>query len=130
MRNRPNDPSGHRAEAGPIDSFKPLIRVGNVTYRIGRLRYGHYEVVRILDEVQLGTFECYPTLTVTSSIIHPAFILSIARAAARAARPSWIYRISHALRRHSSAPPIDESSPAEKTEDDADTAVGGTGTTK
>ncbi len=120
MRNRTNEPSGHGAESVPLDSFKPLVRIGNVTYRIGRLRYGHYEVVRILDEVQLGTFECYPTLTVTSSIIHPAFILGIARAAARSARPSWIYRISHALRRHSSAPPSAETPETTDRADDSD----------
>jgi hypothetical protein len=67
-----------------------------VTYRIGRLRHGEYEVVRILDDVRIGTFECSPNLTVTSSSIHPAFILSIARAAS--ARPSWVRRMAHALR--------------------------------
>ena len=86
-------------ESGAPRSFKTLIRFGNVTYRIGRLRYGHYEVVRILDDARLGTFQSFPCLTVTSTTIHPAFILKIARAAARGASASWNERIAHVLRR-------------------------------
>jgi hypothetical protein len=89
-RNRPDEPSAPAA-------FRSLIRYGNVTYRIGRLHRGEYEVVRILDDVRIGTFQAEPRLTVTSSSIHPAFILSIARAAA--SRTSWVKRVAHALRR-------------------------------
>src|SRR5262249_54871838 len=100
-------------------SFKPLIRFGNVTYRIGRLSYGEYEVVRILDDVRLGTFESYPCLTVTSATIHPSFILKIAHAAASAARPSFIERLAHAFRRRNSgirpkAPGASEAREAER----------------
>ena len=93
-----NDGSRDRHdELAPAPAFKSLIRFGNVTYRIGRLRHGEYEIVRILDDVRIGTFACLPNLTVTSSNIHPAFILSIARAAV--ARPSWVRRVAHALKR-------------------------------
>jgi hypothetical protein len=90
-------PDQDRAPATPL-AFKSLIRFGSVTYRISRLRHGEYEVVRILDDVRIGTFGCFPELTVTSSSIHPAFILKIARAAARTARTSWIRRLAHAFR--------------------------------
>ena len=86
-----------RDEPAAPTAFRPLIRFGNVTYRIGRLRRGEYEVVRILDDIRIGTFQSEPQLTVTSSSIHPAFILSIARAAA--SRTSWVKRVAHALRR-------------------------------
>jgi ribosomal protein L12E/L44/L45/RPP1/RPP2 len=92
-----NESPDHEADAAPL-TFKTLVRFGNVTYRIGRLSHGEYEVVRILDDVRIGTFGCFPQLTVMSSSIHPAFILKIARAAARASRPSWIRRLAHALR--------------------------------
>ena len=88
-----HDPVG----ATPL-AFKSLIRFGNVTYRIGRLRHGEYEVVRILDDVRIGTFGCFPELTVTSATIHPTFILKIARAAARTTGTSWIRRLAHAFR--------------------------------
>ncbi|HVR20473.1 MAG TPA: hypothetical protein VMS65_12270 [Polyangiaceae bacterium] len=90
-------PDQEPVRAVPL-AFKSLIRFGNVTYRIGRLRHGEYEVVRILDDVRIGTFGCFPELTVTSSSIHPAFILKIARAAARSSGASWIQRLAHALR--------------------------------
>jgi hypothetical protein len=85
-------------ESGAPRSFKTLIRFGNVTYRIGRLRYGHYEVVRILDDARIGTFQSFPCITVTSANIHPAFVLKIAHAAARGASASWIERLALALR--------------------------------
>jgi hypothetical protein len=94
-----DDSRDRRDEQAPPIAFRSLIRFGNVTYRIGRLRHGEYEVVRILDDVRIGTFQSEPQLTVTSSSIHPAFILSIARAAARSARTSWVKRVAQALRR-------------------------------
>jgi hypothetical protein len=94
-----------RFDEGAPRSFKSLIRFGNVTYRIARLSYGNYEVVRILDDVQMGTFRSYPCLTVTTASIHPSFILKIAQAAARAARPSWIERLAVAMRRKSEIRP-------------------------
>jgi hypothetical protein len=114
-------PDQDRARATPL-AFKSLIRFGNVTYRIGRLRHGEYEVVRILDDVRIGTFGCFPELTVTSSSIHPAFILKIARAAARTARTSWIRRLAHALRgkRVSEVRPrVDEADSEERKAEDA-----------
>jgi len=92
-----NESPDHEANVAPL-TFKTLVRFGNVTYRIGRLRHGEYEVVRILDDVRIGTFGCFPQLTVTSSSVHPAFILKIAWTAVRASRPSWIRRLAHALR--------------------------------
>lgn len=96
-----NDSSDRGVPRAAPPSFKTLIRFGNVTYRIGRLSRGQYEVVRILDDVRLGTFESYPSLTVTSSSIHPSFILRIAQAAMRGASPSFIARLAHAIRRKS-----------------------------
>ena len=96
-----NDSSDRGVPRAAPPLFKTLIRFGNVTYRIGRLSRGQYEVVRILDDVRLGTFESYPSLTVTSSRIHPSFILKIAQAAMRGARPSFIERLAHAMRRKS-----------------------------
>ena len=90
-------PDQDPAPATPL-AFKSLVRFGNVTYRIGRLRHGEYEVVRILDDVRIGTFGCFPELTVMSSTIHPTFILKIAWAAARTTRTSWIRRLAHAFR--------------------------------
>jgi hypothetical protein len=120
MVRTPNESDVENAESISIHGFKPLVRIGNVTYRIGRLRYGHYEVVRILDDVRLGTFQCFPTLTVTSATIHPAFILNIARAAARAARPSWIRRITHAIRLRTSGPPAADTTHEEDEEEEGE----------
>jgi hypothetical protein len=127
MVRTPPESDADTAESIAIHGFKPLVRIGNVTYRVGRLRYGQYEVVRILDDVRLGTFDCYPTLTVTSATIHPAFILNIARAAARAARPSWIRRITHAIRLRASDPPVNNLETPEGPTDSEVATGGGAG---
>jgi hypothetical protein len=117
-----NESSDRGVPSVAPQSFKPLIRFGNVTYRIGRLSYGQYEVVRILDDVRLGTFESYPCLTVTSATIEPSFILRIAQAAARGARPSWIDRLAHAIRRKSGIrPKVTEESELEGNSEEAET---------
>ena len=80
-------------------SFKPIVRMGGVSYRVTRLAFGRYEVVRILDDRQMGTFRSFPEFEVTSSVTHPTFVRQIARAALRGKRASWTERLAFAWRR-------------------------------
>jgi hypothetical protein len=86
-----------------LDSFKPMVRIGSVSYRVTRVARGEYEVVRILDDRRLGTFRSVPSFQVTSAEIHPTFIRQIARAAARAKRAGLAERLASAWRRLTSA---------------------------
>lgn len=90
-------------------AFKPIVRIGVVSYRVARLTFGEYEIVRILDDRRIGTFRSFPAFEVTSSVIHPAFVRGIARAAAKGTRASWVERLEYAWRRRAFA---SEQSPA------------------
>jgi hypothetical protein len=80
-------------------SFKPIVRVGVVSYRVTRLAFGKYEVVRIHDDRRVGTFRSFPEFEVTSAVTHPAFVRQIARAAMRGKRANWAERLAFAWRR-------------------------------
>jgi hypothetical protein len=80
-------------------SFKTMIRFGAQSYRVTRLRFSEYEIVRIVDDQQLGVFRSFPRVEVVSATIHPAFVLKIACAAARGTRAGWLERLALAWRR-------------------------------
>ncbi|MGC4092966.1 MAG: hypothetical protein QM756_34785 [Polyangiaceae bacterium] len=67
-----------------------MVAVAGKTYRIVRVESGHYAVVRLLDDVQVGTFRSYPKLDVSPTQIDSVLLLAIARQAIRAAKTSWI----------------------------------------
>jgi hypothetical protein len=60
---------------------KGLLSVRGVTYRIARVTPGAYEVVRILDELRVGTFECTPALRVMPEAVGSDLLREIAYAA-------------------------------------------------
>jgi len=83
-------------------SFKTMIRFGSESYRVSRLRFSEYEVARIVDDQRLGVFRSFPRVEVVSAIIHPAFLLKIACAAAKGTRAGWRERLALAWRHRGS----------------------------
>jgi hypothetical protein len=71
---------------------KGMVQVGGSTYRIVRLERGHYEVVRILDDVSLGTFRARPAVQGTSGN-DEELVLLVARAAIQTGKTSWVGRL-------------------------------------
>jgi hypothetical protein len=71
---------------------KGMVQVHSVTYRIVRVSAGHYDVVRLLDDVRVGAF----TLgTRREPIIEgdaPEVIREVARAALQGGRTTWAPR--------------------------------------
>ena len=84
-------------------SFKPMVRVGDVMYRVTRIGADEYEVVRIVDDCRIGTFASFPELEITSAEVDPASVREIALLAGKATRSSWPVRIARALRRRTSS---------------------------
>lgn len=71
---------------------KGMVQVHSVTYRIVRVRAGHYEVVRLLDDVRVGSFSLgtrHETLIEGDS---PEVIREVARAALQGGRTTWAPR--------------------------------------
>lgn len=77
-----------------MHTVKGMVLVAGSTYRIVRVGSGNYQVVRILDDKVVGTFQSFPRVEVTSSDIDPNLLLEIARAAVQGAKTSWIGRLN------------------------------------
>jgi len=77
-----------------MHTVKGMVLVGGSTYRIVRVGSGNYQVVRILDDKVVGTFQSFPRVEVTSSDIDANLLLEIARAAVQGAKTSWIGRLN------------------------------------
>jgi hypothetical protein len=68
---------------------KGMVQVAGITYRIVRLEHGHYEAVRILDDVRVGTFTTEPRLAVSSAAVEEPLMHLIAHSALRTAKVTW-----------------------------------------
>jgi hypothetical protein len=71
-----------------------MVQVSGGTYRVVRLGEGYYEVVRLLDDVRVGTFRSLPELTVEVQGIDEGLMQAIARAAIQKAKTSWVGRLN------------------------------------
>jgi hypothetical protein len=72
---------------------KGMVLVGGKTYRIVRLGRGEYEIVRILDDVRVGTFSTQPKLQIKSHTIELSLATQIARSALMGGKLSWMGRL-------------------------------------
>jgi hypothetical protein len=71
---------------------KGMIQVAGTTYRIVRLKRGQYNVVRVLDDVVVGSFTSAPQIEVQPEGIDATLMLEIARVAIQGAKTSWVGR--------------------------------------
>jgi hypothetical protein len=71
---------------------KGMIQVAGTTYRIVRLKRGQYNVVRVLDDVVVGSFTSAPQIEVQPQGIDATLMLEIARVAIQGAKTSWVGR--------------------------------------
>lgn len=72
---------------------KGMVQVQGTTYRIVRIKRGYYNVVRVLDDVNVGTFTAGSAVEITPQGIDPGIMREIARIAIQGAKTSWIGRI-------------------------------------
>ena len=73
---------------------KGMVQVEGTTYRIVRLKRGHYSVVRVLDDVVVGTFTSGSAIEITAIGIDPTALREIVRSAVQGAKTSWVGRIA------------------------------------
>jgi hypothetical protein len=71
---------------------KGMVQVHSVTYRIVRLSAGHYEVVRLLDDVRVGKFTLGTRREAIVEGAAPDLIRQVARAAVQGGRTTWAPR--------------------------------------
>lgn len=67
-----------------------MVQVDGVTYRIERTAPHCYCVVRLLDDVEVGTFRTLPSLRISPVALELNLFAAVVRAALRAARTSAV----------------------------------------
>ena len=75
---------------------KGMVQVHSVTYRIVRVKPGHYDVVRVLDDARLGMFSLGSHCEAIIEGDAPELIREVARAALQGGRTTWAPRRLHA----------------------------------
>jgi hypothetical protein len=77
-----------------MQAVKGMVQVAGTTYRVVRLSRGLYQVVRILDDVPVGTFHKGTSVEVSAHGIEVELLKEIARAAIHGAKTSWVGRLA------------------------------------
>ncbi|MET0792600.1 MAG: hypothetical protein ABW061_13855 [Polyangiaceae bacterium] len=73
-------------------AVKGMIQVHSVTYRIVRVRAGHYDVVRLLDDVSIGSFSLGTGREPVFDGEARDILREVARAALQGGRTTWAPR--------------------------------------
>ncbi len=73
-------------------AVKGMIQVHSVTYRIVRVRPGHYDVVRVLDDVRIGSFALGTSKEPIIAGDAQDILRAVARAALQGGRTTWAPR--------------------------------------
>lgn len=73
---------------------KGMVQVEGTTYRIVRLKRGHYKVVRVLDDASVGMFSVGSSFEMAPEGIAEDLMREIARVAIQGAKTTWVGRIA------------------------------------
>ena len=73
---------------------KGMIQVSGSTYRVVRVGMGVYDVIRLLDDVQVGRFRTVPQACIETTVLDPNLMDEVVRAAIQGAKTSWVGRLS------------------------------------
>lgn len=68
---------------------KGMVEFSRQTYRIMKINRGSYEVIRILDDARVGTFDVLPRLIVHPQGVTHELLMQVAMTAMRQAKVSW-----------------------------------------
>jgi hypothetical protein len=71
-----------------------MLQVGGVTYRIERTAPHCYCVVRLLDDLEVGTFRTLPALRIDPLHVDSSTLRDVVRAAMRSARTSAVMHVA------------------------------------
>jgi len=94
-----------------------MVTLDGITYRIERLAPKTYAVVRVTDDLDVGTFKTVPELRVFAQGIEPALVEMIARTAVKSARTSWV---GHPVPDTIPPPPVEPESSPDKADQPVD----------
>ncbi len=69
---------------------KGMVQLAGITYRIVRVATGSYSVVRISDDLDVGSFHLAPQLGIEAHWVEPAVLREVARLAIHTAKTSYV----------------------------------------
>ena len=72
-----------------MPDVKGMVQFAGATYRIVKVERGKYDVIRILDEVCIGSFETVPKLHVYPVGVAEKLLLDVTMTALKQAKISW-----------------------------------------
>jgi hypothetical protein len=87
-----------------------MVSWGDATYRIERIAPATYAIVRISDDVRVGTFRTGKTIETKAQGIDPSLCEKLARAAVQNAKTSWVHN-AVPLKKREREPELKEESP-------------------
>jgi len=90
-----------------MQDVKGMVQVAGVTYRIVKIKHGRYEVIRILDEVRIGTFETVPRLRIHAADVDLERVRAVTVTALKQAKVSWA-RMPPVRKPNTSRPPASQ----------------------
>ena len=73
---------------------KGMVQVLGSTYRVVRVGFGVYDVVRLLDDAKVGRFATVPNTHVQATTLDAELMNELMRAAIQGAKTSWVGRLS------------------------------------
>ncbi len=73
---------------------KGMVQVLGSTYRVVRVGFGVYDVIRLLDDQQVGRFHTVPHSRIESTALDPDVMTEVVRAAIQGAKTRWVGRLS------------------------------------
>lgn len=69
---------------------KGMVQLAGITYRIVRVASGSYQVIRIRDDIQVGSFSLAPALGIQADLIDADLLREVARLAIHTAKTSYV----------------------------------------
>ncbi len=76
-----------------MQAVKGMVQVDGVTYRIVRVGAARYDVIRVLDDARVGSFQSAPTFELKAERIEEPTLREVARTAIQRAKTSWVGRL-------------------------------------
>jgi hypothetical protein len=72
---------------------KGMVHFEGTTYRIVRIKRGHYNVIRVLDDIAVGSFTSGTSVEIAAQGIDPSVLRDVVRLAIQGAKTSWLGRL-------------------------------------
>jgi hypothetical protein len=87
--------SGKNPREGTMSQVvKGMVHLEGTTYRIVRIKRGQYSVVRVLDDVAVGSFTSGAAIEISPQGIDPGLLRDVVRLAIQGAKTSWVGRVA------------------------------------